>query len=216
MVIEYSTGKKSEVKQITPEDLQFIYNYEFGTPTAAFVYKILDDKKNGSFIEVGSSHWKENSNTYVLEKHFGWEGIGLDIEQHFVNDYNNNRISKCIQADALNFNWDKYLEENNFPKQIDFLQIDVDDIIPFSNVLALINFPFSRYTFSVVAIEHIANIDSKYENSKNVQTEILKLHGYKLVASFFTDEWWIHESLGVAPSTYDQITAAAWHRTLGV
>ena len=190
------------------------HGYEFATATAGFVYKILDDKKNGSFIEVGSSHWKENSNTYVLEKDFGWSGLGLDIEQHFVDEYNKNRVSKCIKADALVFNWDKYLEENNFPKQMDFLQIDVDDIIPFSNVLALINFPFSRYTFNVVAIEHIANIDSKYENSKNVQREILKLHGYILVASFFTDEWWIHESLGIAPSTYDQITAAAWHREL--
>jgi hypothetical protein len=212
VLIDYKTGKEFKGKVLGLEDIKL--NYENSTLISGFVYRILNDKQNGSFIEVGSSHWKHNSNTYLLEKEFGWRGVGIEIQEHFANDYNENRKSPCIHADALKFNWDEYLEKNNFDKTIDFLQIDVDDIVPNSNLLALLNIPLSRYKFNVICVEHTSNMNPQYRNSRDAQIEILQSNGYALVASLFTDDWWIHKSLNVAPSTYDQISAAAYHRQI--
>jgi hypothetical protein len=208
LLIDYKTGKISDIKVIHPEDIDL--PYEDSTPITGFVYRILNDKKNGSFIEVGSSHWKINNNTYVLEKEFGWKGVGIEIEEHFVESYNNNRESHCIHANALKFNWDEYLEKNNFEKTIDFLQIDVDDVVPNSNLLALLNIPLSRYKFNVICVEHTANMNPKYRNSRDAQIEILQANGYMLVASLFTDDWWIHKSLNLPVSTYSEISNAAY------
>lgn len=211
-VMNYETGNNETIKRIRPEDLEL--DYPESTRMAGFVYRILNDKTNGSFIEVGSSHWSQDNNTYVLEKRFGWKGIGLEIVEHFVDSYNENRVSKCVYGDALNFNWDKYLEKNNFPRQIDFLQIDVDDIVPNSNLLALLNIPLSRYRFNVICIENTANINPHYAKNLETQREVLIANGYVLVASLFTDDWWIDKNLNIAPSTYDSLTAAAWYRDL--
>lgn len=212
MLIDSRTGKDFDGKIIGLEDIHL--DYENSTPIAAFVYKILNDKQNGSFIEVGSSHWKHNSNTYLLEKEFGWRGVGIEIQEHFIKDYNKNRQSPCIHADALKFNWDNYLEKNNFEKTIDFLQIDVDDIVPNSNLLALLNIPLSRYRFNVICVEHTSNMNPKYRSSRDAQIEILQSYGYTLAASLYTDDWWIDKSLNIAPSSYDQISAAAYYRQI--
>ena len=44
-----------------------------------FVLTALDGKKNGKFIEIGAYHPTSLSNTYLLESHFGWDGIMLII-----------------------------------------------------------------------------------------------------------------------------------------
>jgi hypothetical protein len=212
LLIDYNNGKESNLKTIHLDDINL--GYEHSTAISGFVYRILNDKQNGSFIEVGSSHWKNNNNTYILEKEFGWRGVGIEIQEHFVKDYNENRESPCIHGNALKFNWDEYLEKSNFEKTIDFLQIDVDDIVPNSNLLALLNIPLSRYKFNVICVEHTANMNPKYRASRDTQIEILQSNGYILVASLFTDDWWIHKSLNLAPSTYSQITAAAYRNEI--
>jgi hypothetical protein len=209
-MINYKTGEPSQIKQISLDDI--ILPYENSTLIAGFVLNALNNKRGGSFIEVGSSHWKNNNNTYILEKEFGWHGVGIEIQEHFVESYNANRTSRCIHGDALTFKWDEYLEKNNFPKTIDFLQIDVDDIVPNSNLLAFLNIPLSRYQFNIICVENIANIDLKYVGSRDAQREILYANGYVLIASLFTDDWWIHSSLNDYPMIYDQIKVAAWKR----
>jgi hypothetical protein len=210
--MNYATGQEETIKSITKQDL--IFNYPHASKTAGFAYRILNDKTNGTFVEIGSSHWRDGNHTYMLEKEFGWRGVGLEIQDHFVEEYNKNRESECILGDALSFNWDEYFEKNNFPTTIDFLQIDVDDIIPHSNLLALINVPFGRYKFNVISVEHLGHFDKRYEIDRDTQRHILYSYGYLLVASLFTEDWWIHSSLDIAPSTYDLISSDAWNRRL--
>jgi len=212
-IINYHTGHIDPIKRITVNDLQ-LEEGMYNPPISGFVYRILNNKENGSFVEVGSSHWKVDNNTYILENKFGWRGVGLEIQDHFVESYNKNRESTCINANAINFNWDKYFEQNNFDKRIDFLQIDVDDIVPNSNLLALLNIPLSRYRFSVICMEHTANLDPRYESNRNAQREILFAHGYTLAASLFTDDWWIDKKLQIPGTTYDLITNQAWKGNL--
>jgi len=51
----------------------------------------FDDRKGGFFLDVGSYHWKDLSNTYFLEKYLGWSGIAIDAQAAFAEGYKQNR-----------------------------------------------------------------------------------------------------------------------------
>ena len=92
----------------------------------SYVLTILEEKKNGYYLELGSADPFEGNNTSLLESKFGWKGLALDTDEAFVKKYNEERRNECIAADALTFDYKKYFEENNFPKEMDYLQIDID------------------------------------------------------------------------------------------
>jgi hypothetical protein len=181
-----------------------------------FALRLSGDKDNGTYVEVGSSHWLEGNNTYMLEKEFGWTGVGIDIEPHYVEEYNKNRSNPCIQADAKSFNWDKYFEENNFPKQIDHLSIDIDT----GNYLSLLNMPLARYRFTTIAIENIEIINKKpvYGVRENIIEKIksvLLAYNYTFVGSGYVDDFWIDNTyLNLAGNQYDEISEAFWSRKI--
>lgn len=209
-MIDYDTGNYRDVKVFTNKDL--IIDNEFATVSSGFALRFCDDKRNGFFVEIGASDWKTNNNTYFLEKEFGWKGLAIDIQKHFCDEYNKNRVSSCIHGDAMSCNWDKYFEENNVPKRIDFLQIDIDMNPKYANLLALINLPLSRYRFSTIVLEHASVLDKSLENMKKIQHEILYSYGYKLVAEGFNDDWWIDSQLGISDSSFNSITYEAWSK----
>lgn len=209
-LIDYKTGEYLDVKVFTHKDL--IIDSEFATVNSGFALRFCDDKRDGVFVEIGASDWKNNNNTYFLEKEFGWKGLAIDIEKHFCDEYNKNRLSHCINEDAMLCNWDKYFEENNFPKRIDFLQIDIDVNPKYANLLALTNLPLSRYRFSTIVIEHNVGFDKSFEGMRKMQHEILYAYGYELVAEGFTDDWWIDSKLEISKSSFNSITYEAWTR----
>ena len=45
------------------------------------------DKREGFFLDVGSSHYKTFSNTYYLESELGWSGIAIDAQEEFAPEY---------------------------------------------------------------------------------------------------------------------------------
>jgi len=45
------------------------------------------DRRGGSFLDVGASHFQKDSTTYYLEKHLGWHGIAVDALEEFRGDY---------------------------------------------------------------------------------------------------------------------------------
>lgn len=45
------------------------------------------DMKNGFFVDVGSYHYKDKSNTYYLEKYLNWSGIAVDANSEFADGY---------------------------------------------------------------------------------------------------------------------------------
>ena len=44
-----------------------------------FVIDILDQKRNGYYVELGAYHSKIISNTYNLENIYGWKGVSFEI-----------------------------------------------------------------------------------------------------------------------------------------
>ena len=162
-----------------------------------FVLESLDYKRNGFYVEIGAYHSTEISNTYLLEKDYGWSGISFEIAQDRVEEFNLNRKNKCYLTDATTFDYESLFDELNVPKQIDYLQIDIE---PASNsLLALLALPLEKYRFSVITFEHDLYYDPKNLEIKNKQKEILLNLGYTLKkenvvcnhADFPFEDWWL-------------------------
>jgi hypothetical protein len=51
----------------------------------------FNDRRGGFFVDVGSYHWRDGSNTYYLEEHLGWSGIAVDALEEFGRGYEENR-----------------------------------------------------------------------------------------------------------------------------
>lgn len=202
-IVKYDyRGKEHECPYWSKED----FYVDDNIPVFAVVaYKFNNDLKNGYYVEIGSNHFKDNSNTYYLEKEHNWNGLSVEISKYYYDLFNDNRKNKCINEDALKINWEKYFEENNFPKIIDFLSIDIDASSGIhSNTLALLNLPLSRYKFNVIAIEHSTGVQYKFEHVKNMQREILSMLGYHLVYKGITDDIWVR-SEPTSINGFDQI-----------
>lgn len=165
-----------------------------------FVIEILDKKRNGYYVELGAYHSQIVSNTYQLEKSYNWNGVSFEIVTEFYEEISANRKNPCILGDATQFNYIKYFEENNFPKQIDFLQIDIDGGYnnlgrPSSNpnlsLLGLISLPLNTYRFSVITFEHDVSTYFKLDSQRDASREILDSLGYALVVKAPHEDWWV-------------------------
>lgn len=51
----------------------------------------FDDRRGGTFVDIGSWHWRDGSTTYYLEKHLGWSGIAVDAQDSLRPGYVENR-----------------------------------------------------------------------------------------------------------------------------
>ena len=72
----------------TIECLSF-FESQFGQDI--FVLNELNFKKKGFFVEFGAANGKDDSNTYLLEKKFNWNGIVAEPAKTFYKDLNINR-----------------------------------------------------------------------------------------------------------------------------
>jgi len=167
-----------------------------------FVAEILNRKENGYYVEIGSNEPNIGNNTYLLEKNYNWNGLSLDNEPIVTARFNDIRKNKAILADATTFNYLKYFEENNFPKQIDYLSIDVDGNYRFdgkrepnNSLLSLITLPLTTYRFTIIHYEH--DIGGNYKNieTRDAQREILTSLGYSLLISNIEEDWWVDSEI---------------------
>jgi hypothetical protein len=142
-----------------------------------FALSILDGKKDGTYVEIGGDHGVIISNTYLLETQFNWNGVSFEIDPEKVNGYNSIRDNKCICADALTFDYTKLFEEKKFPKQIDYLQVDIEPAWQTLNALKAL--PLNDYRFSVITYE--TDVYKDGPDAGEEAMEILLSLGYQLV-----------------------------------
>jgi hypothetical protein len=158
----------------------------------SFVISIMKEKRDGFYVELGSSHPYIESNTSLLESKFGWKGLALEIDKEVAEKYNmSDRTNKCINANALTFDYLKYFKDNNFPETIDFLQIDIDGHDNGKCLLALLALPLLHYRFSVIIVEHDVSQNYKRASMRDAQREILSSLEYKLIGQTLSEDWWI-------------------------
>lgn len=157
----------------------------------SFVLNVLSKKQNGVYVEIGAGSPSYNNNTLLLEKEYGWSGVGFEIRAVLAKKYNETRSNPCIQTDARTFNYLHYFQENNFPNQIDYLQMDIH---PHSDTLiALKQLPLSQYRFSVITYEHGGDKELQFQSR-----EIFNNLGYFLVIkdvryydTYQLEDWWV-------------------------
>ena len=161
-----------------------------------FVLYILKGKKKGTYLEIGAGKPFYGNNTALL-KEFNWSGISLEINQSLIDQWLIERPNDIIlNEDATNVDFNK-IYNNNLPKSIDYLQLDID---PSSNTYkALKNVPFDQIQFNVITYEHDYYVDNSKYRSKS--REFLKEKNYILIASNISpdnhspfEDWYVHKN----------------------
>ena len=162
-----------------------------------FVLSMLDGKKNGVYVEIGADKPKVINNTYLLESEFDWSGVSFELDDDKVTNFNEVRKNKCICADATTYDYKSLFEKRNYPKQIDYLQLDIDPAEGTLNALKVL--PLDDYRFSVITYE--TDVYSVGADIQDEQIEILESHGYQLVSKNVKcegnpyEDWWIDPAI---------------------
>lgn len=173
------------------------------TEQEKFVIDVLKEKQNGYYVELGAAHYSDGSNTFSLEKNYGWKGVSFEVVESMRDEFNKNRSNPCF-GDALKFDYLSYFETNNFPKQIDYLQLDIDagyrpDGRPAGNshstLHGLVAVPLNTYRFTLITFEHDANMYWRNTAIRDAQREILDSLGYALVHRSYHEDWWVDASV---------------------
>jgi hypothetical protein len=172
-----------------------------------FVIKTLKEKSNGFFVEIGSNHPSINSNTYLLEKKYNWKGLMVEYDSTYEDLYKIERPNSIYELkDARIIDYKNILDINNFPINIDYLQIDLDvDNKSTLDVLLLLNDTiFDKYKFATITFEHDIYTGNFFD-TQIISRKIFEERGYKLVfpnVSVFYggrhsefEDWYVHPDL---------------------
>tara|TARA_Y100001970_G_scaffold1671_1_gene1972 strand:- start:639 stop:1355 length:717 start_codon:yes stop_codon:yes gene_type:complete len=165
-----------------------------------FVLMALDGKKNGVYVELGADLPRIINNTYLLESEFDWSGVSFEYDADKVLYFNTIRRNKCICDDATTFDYKFLFEERNYPKQIDYLQLDLD---PAEGTLAALkNLPLDDYRFTAITYE--TDVYTAGADVQDEEIEYLKSYGYELVVRNVANEGNPYEDWWVDPNVVDR------------
>ena len=180
-----------------------------------FALSILNGKRNGFYVEIGADQPRIYNNTYLLENEYKWDGVSFELDADKVEFFDYMRRNPCVCADATTFDYKSLFDEKNYPKQIDYLSLDIEPAQQTLN--ALKQLPLDDYRFSVITFEtdlyqalkatlHYSHdpelreaMREKY-NAYHVESkarDILKSHGYELLIQNVMhndnpyEDWWI-------------------------
>lgn len=163
-----------------------------------FILTMLNGKKSGTYLEIGSGHAFHGSNTAILDRLFNWRGISIDYNPNYIESFKDRSTIHLVQ-DALSINYDELLSKYKFSDNIDYLQLDCEP----SDITyeALKKIPFDKYKFAVITFEHdfYTDTNSKY---RDLSREFLISKGYELVVNNVApdrlcsfEDWWVHPDL---------------------
>jgi hypothetical protein len=161
-------------------------------------HKILN---GGFYVDIGAGDGffdPNGGNSLFLEEN-GWNGILIegDIKRHEYSKQHRKGIS--IHAMIPDKTIKSILIENQCPKVIDYISIDIEP----SSLIALYNFPFEDFSFKFLTFEHDLYTSPDNEEQKRESHRILKSMGYVCMAdnvsvphSYFEyfEDWWINPS----------------------
>jgi hypothetical protein len=166
-----------------------------------FVLTMLQNKKNGKYIEIGASDPIFINNTYLLEQDYEWVGFSLDIVNECIDKFNSVRKNKCVLADGTTFDYQAHIEKiwGNIDR-IDYLQVDCE---PAENTYkCLTAVPLDKYRFSVITFE--TDVYASGNNVRDKSRKELFKYGYELVASDVTNEGNVFEDWYIDPLVIDK------------
>lgn len=168
-----------------------------------FVLACLNKKQNGTFLEIGSEHPIIINNTYFLETKYHWRGVMVEYNTDYIDMYKVYRPGSVhVIDDARNIEYKRVLDENGFPHDMDFLQIDlhVSNDSTMATLERLDRDILDTYTFATVCFEHDEYTGDTHETRRRSR-EIFDRRGY---VRLFPDvenmeDWYIHPRLVTNP-----------------
>lgn len=160
-----------------------------------FVLMLLDGKRDGSYLEIGSNDPMEASNTYLLERSFDWTGISVEINGHFKNRFERFRKNRLVCADARRLSYKREFP----PGPIDYLSVDIDP--PERTFEALANIIGEGLSFRVITFEHDYYNFGCGPQVREDSREFLQGEGYELLVGDVSfnglrcEDWWVKPEL---------------------
>ena len=154
-----------------------------------FVLSMLDGKKDGRYLEIGSADPYYGSNTALLEE-LGWSGLSLEILEEEVKKFQSHRNNDVILCDATKYDY------QSLKGDFDYLHVDCEP--PATTYDILTKLPFDKLKFSVITYEHdhYTDIDGVYREKSR---KFLKDKGYVMVVgniapdnSSAYEDWYVH------------------------
>jgi hypothetical protein len=161
-----------------------------------FVLSVLNGKKNGKFLDIGSCWPKIINNTYLLESKFGWDGVLIELDENLANECKINRKSKVICGDATQVDYNHIFNELG---EVDYMSLDIDGT-PTLDVLKKL--PLKEHKIKVITFEHDA-----YRVGDFVRSESRKLFtdlGYIRICGDVANENNIYEDWYVHPIVLEE------------
>jgi FkbM family methyltransferase len=154
-----------------------------------WVHDLIGD--SGVFVDVGAYDGIESSNTYFLEQK-GWKGIcieaNVDVFQLLIKNRKSININEAVtdRKGVCMFDTDRIggnrvvscntlnniLKENLFPKEIDYLSLDIEG----HELPVLESIDFNTWEIKLITVEH--NLYLEGTERKNKIFELLTQRGY--------------------------------------
>lgn len=179
-----------------------------------WVLSVLDNKRDGTFVDIGCATPFFLSNTAWLETKYGWRGVGVDIspfsgsyyypsryedtnhaypkeiiEDSRLRTWDTRTNTKVYESDARVFDYEECFKSNNLPSVIDFLSIDLDPPQTTFEVFQML--PHDKYKFRTIAFEHdsyrIANPQWWEQHTR----EVITSYGYRWVKTESQDDYYV-------------------------
>jgi hypothetical protein len=184
----------------------------------SFVLNMHDFKQQGTYLEIGSGFPIQDSNTYILESKYGWKGVGIDLLEERITQHQKQRKNPCIQTNAVFTDYNKLLLRYEMPKQIDYLQIDVDfnpTTFEHNSLSTLETIVESDYRFSVITFEHDVYFTDSRVNTKGAKEKSKQIfldNGYQIFGDNIQDsrglpfeDWYIDPNIFEHNGTFSNL-----------
>jgi hypothetical protein len=170
-----------------------------------FIFNLFGQKRNGVFLDIACGNPIIGSNTYTLEKLFGWSGFGFDIgDCEGAHQWSEHRKAKFVRSDATAPELTEFLKANiPVDMVVDYISLDVDAANTNLAFKALERVIASGIRFKAMTFEHEYYIHG--EDIRTPARELLESQGYIRLfedvrhwaggisddsTSYFED-WWI-------------------------
>jgi hypothetical protein len=164
-----------------------------------FVLAALKGKRDGTYLEIGSGDPFYGSCTALLEKEFGWRGVGSEIQDELISKHAAFRKNKVLHQDARTLDYQTILKDLAVNGAVDYLQLDCDP--PSMTYEIMLQIPFDQYKFAVITYEHDHYLDFTKSYRKKSR-EFLRSKGYVLIVGNVAaheaapfEDWWVHPDL---------------------
>ncbi len=167
----------------------------------------LEVCKTKSYIEIGAKKPVKFNNTYKLENN-DFQGFSLELSQKHLPDWDaQSRNNKCYFENALTFDYQKAIQENNMNMHVGYLSCDIE---PAANTFRALQRVISQgVTFDCITFEH----DEYQEGNKynRLAKEFMASNGYKVAVDqvFINDEpekiyetWFVNNNIAYKQTTY--------------